>query len=646
MADPGGPALPELDEDSALRAILEGTSAETGGAFFAALVKNLAKALGTHGAWVTEYAEDRGKLRALAFWLDGEWVEDYEYVIRGTPCDEVVTGAELVHIPDKVIELYPQDPDFAKIGAVSYMGAPLLDVDGSVLGNLAALHTQPLPEEPRGQAILRIFAARASAEVQRLQAEAELLRREEKLNGLVDGAMDAIIELDPELEVTRANPAAARILGGGVHRIVGEGFGRFVSPASLAKLRSLIDDLDARPEGERQLWIAGGLDARRLDGAEFPAEATLSRFDVRRATFHTLILRSVDERLEAEKKIRSLTSETEYLRDEVRALRSFDEVIGDSAPMRQVLAQVHEVAETGATVLLLGETGTGKEVIARAIHAQSPRRGSPMIKVNCAAIPAALIESELFGHEKGAFTGATQRREGRFALAHGGSIFLDEIGDLPLELQGKLLRVLQEGEFEPLGSSTTRKVDVRVLAATNRDLQQAVSDKTFREDLYYRLNVFPIRLPPLRDRREDVGLLASAFALQFAQRMGRDCRDLSADCLRRLKAYSWPGNVRELQNVMERAVITSRGGDISLDRALPETDQGGAVEPLPEDRPGTRILKTKDLQKLERDNIALALETCGWRVSGPRGAARLLDMNASTLSSRMKSLGIKSPRQQ
>ena len=230
-----------------------------------------------------------------------------------------------------------------------------------------------------------------------------------------------------------------------------------------------------------------------------------------------------------------------------------------------------EVAATDATVLILGETGTGKEVIARSIHRTSRRHNKPLIKVNCAAIPATLIESELFGHEAGAFTGATKKRDGRFAMAHGGTIFLDEVGELPLDLQSKLLRVLQEGEFEPVGSSQTRKVDVRVLAATNRDLQRAIGEGKFREDLYYRLNVFPIELPPLRERRGDIGALAAAFAEKFAKSMGRSIEPLSADCIRRLEAYRWPGNVRELQNIIERAVITARDGKLNLDRALPES---------------------------------------------------------------------------
>jgi transcriptional regulator with GAF, ATPase, and Fis domain len=279
------------------------------------------------------------------------------------------------------------------------------------------------------------------------------------------------------------------------------------------------------------------------------------------------------------------------------------------------------------------------------IHTASDRADKALVVVNCAAIPAALIESEFFGHEKGAFTGATQRREGRFALADGGTIFLDEVGELPLDLQAKLLRVLQEGEFEPVGSSKTRKVDVRVVAATNRDLGQAVRDGKFREDLYYRLNVFPITVPPLRERGEDIALLASAFVKRFAERMGRAIAPLSPEDIRRLRGYSWPGNVRELQNVIERAVITARDDRLDLGRALPETTASAVLEaPAPPDETGSRIRTVREMEALEQQNILRALEVAGWRVAGEKGAARLLGMNASTLASRMKALGIKRPR--
>jgi transcriptional regulator with GAF, ATPase, and Fis domain len=307
---------------------------------------------------------------------------------------------------------------------------------------------------------------------------------------------------------------------------------------------------------------------------------------------------------------------------------------------------VEQVAETDATVLILGETGTGKELIARAIHARSPRRDRALVSVNCAAMPESLVESELFGHEKGAFTGATARREGRFAMADGGTIFLDEVGELPLHLQAKLLRVVQHSEFEPVGSSKTRRVDVRVIAATNRDLLQASRDGTFREDLYYRLNVFPLQVPPLRERAEDIPLLASAFAERYARRSGRTLEPLSESCIRRLQSYSWPGNVRELQNVIERAVIISRDGRLDLDRALPEEARVAAPSAAADwgDGDGPAIHTAREIEELERRNYRRALDAAGWKVAGEGGAAALLGMKPSTLSSRMKALGISRPQ--
>ena len=487
-----------LDVDASLRTILEGTATETGERFFAALVENLARALNTHGAWVTEYFAESRRLRALAFWMGGQWIHGWEMVVDGTPCEQVINQRCLIHIPDNLLDLYGNDPDVRAVGAASYMGMPLLDFDGKILGHLAVLDLRPMPKEPRAHALFQIFAARAAAELRRLRAEAQVHEREEKLGRLVNSAMDAIIELDQHLKVTRMNPAAEKAFGCVLGEVIGQNFGHFLVPDAREKLGNLIIDLDTRPEGQRYLWIPGGLKAVGASGEKFEAEATLSRFDLGREPFYTLILRNVNERLEAEQRIRSLTVETEYLREEIKELLNCDEIIGQSEPLLRLLHDVKEVSQTDATVLILGETGTGKELIAWAVHFASRRRDKPLVKVNCAAIPAALIESEFFGHEQGAFTGATKKRDGRFALAHGGTIFLDEVGELPIDLQVKLLRVLQEGEFEPVGSSQTRKVDVRVLAATNRDLQQAVRDGKFREDLYYRLNVFPIEVPPLR----------------------------------------------------------------------------------------------------------------------------------------------------
>jgi PAS domain S-box-containing protein len=638
------PPLQDIDVDAALRTILEGTATETGEQFFKALVKKLAAALNTHGAWVTEYFPESRRLKALAFWMGEQWLEGWEMVVDGTPCERVIDERCLIHIPDNLVEIYSNDPDVQAVGAASYMGMPLLDLNGAILGHLAVLDMRPMPHEPRAQVLFQIFAARAAAELRRLRVEAQVREREQKLGRLVGSAMDAIIEVDQHLQVTQMNPAAEKVFGCAAAEAAGRTFTHFLTADSREKLARLIIDLDTRPDGQRYLWIPGGLAATNDHGGSFQTEATLSRFDLEREPFYTLILRNVNERLEAEQKIRSLTVETEYLREEISSLVGADEIIGGSEALRKVLADVKEVAVTDATVLILGETGTGKELIAHAIHRSSRRRDRPLIKVNCATMPATLIESELFGHEQGAFTGATKKREGRFALAHGGTIFLDEVGELPLDLQSKLLRVLQEGEFEPVGSSQTRKVDVRVLAATNRDIESAARAGKFREDLYYRLNVFPIQVPPLRERRGDVGPLAGAFARKFAQRLGRSIEPLSDDCVRRLESYRWPGNVRELQNIVERAVITSRDGRLNLDRALPESVNAVAAAVANDSSTVQRVRTAKELEELERNNIIAALKSTEWKVAGENGAAQLLGVKPTTLSSRMKALGIERKR--
>jgi PAS domain S-box-containing protein len=630
-----------LDEETALRTILEGTATVTGERFFEALVENLSKALQTHAAWVTEYLSESRRLRALAFYLDGTFLKDWEMDIVGTPCEHVIEQARLIHFPDNLLNLFPIDPDVTGIKAASYLGMPLTDSTGKILGHLAVIDTRPMPREPRILAIFRIFASRASAELQRLHAESATREREQKLRRLVDSAMDAIIELDENLRVTRINPAAEKVFQCEATNLVGKDFCHSLAQNAREKLRILIHDLNTKPEGQRYLWIPGGLSALRTDDTEFPAEATLSQYQMEGRAFYTLILRNVNERLEAEQKIRSLTIETEFLKEELHELQHFGDILGNSPALLNVLRDIQQVADTEATVLLSGETGTGKEVMARAIHVNSRRRDHPFVKVNCAAIPATLIESEFFGHEQGAFTGATKRREGRFSLADGGTIFLDEIGELPFDLQGKLLRVLQEGEFEPVGSSHTKKVNVRVLAATNRDLQKEVQEGKFREDLYYRLNVFPIRLPPLRERGEDVVMLANTFVQHFAQRMGRDVAPLSPDSLRRLTTYHWPGNVRELQNVIERAVITAQNGQLNLDRALPDVEEKISSPHESFKQEAAPCIRTiQELEDFECQNILLALEQSGWKVSGEKGAAKLLGINSSTLASRMKALGI------
>ncbi len=323
-----------------------------------------------------------------------------------------------------------------------------------------------------------------------------------------------------------------------------------------------------------------------------------------------------------------LEEENVYLQEEVRTEAAFGDVVGQSPALLGVLASVRKVAKTDSTVLVTGETGTGKELIVRAIHGLSQRKDRLLVKVNCAALPAGVIESELFGHEKGAFTGALTRKVGRFELANRGTLFLDEVGDLPLELQAKLLRVLQDGEFERVGGTQTLKVNVRLIAATNRDLERAVSEERFRADLYYRLNVFPIVIPPLRKRAQDVPRLARHFAMLYASKMGKNVGPLNADVLDRLAAYNWPGNVRELQNVIERAVILSPKGRFELGDVV-----AAAAGLSPKQQ-------ARSLEEVERRHIVAVLEETGWRVSGERGAARILGLKRTTLEARMKKLEI------
>ncbi len=330
-----------------------------------------------------------------------------------------------------------------------------------------------------------------------------------------------------------------------------------------------------------------------------------------------------------------LAEEKAYLEEEVRTEHHFGDIVGENAALRGILQQVETVAPTDSTVLIRGETGTGKELIARAVHDLSPRKARTFVKLNCAAIPTGLLESELFGHEKGAFTGAICQRIGRFELAHQGTLFLDEVGDIPLELQPKLLRVLQEQEFERLGGTKTIRVDVRLVAATHRDLAQMIAEGRFRSDLYYRLNVIPVTLPPLRERRDDIPRLVRHFTQSFARRMGRRIETIPASVMDSLVHYPWPGNVRELQNVIERAVILSKGHTLQV----PAADLEAPSEPPAEPRGGT----ADTLTDAEREHILRVLKETNWVLGGLRGAAARLGMKRSTLHWTMKKLGISRP---
>ena len=372
-------------------------------------------------------------------------------------------------------------------------------------------------------------------------------------------------------------------------------------------------------------------------------------------------IRDITKRKQAEEALKEALAEVErlkerleaenvYLRSEVSGVHRYGRLVGRSEKIQKVLQQVEQVAGTDMTVLLLGETGTGKELVARAVHEKSGRRERPLVKVNCSALPGELIESELFGHEKGAFTGATARQAGRFELADGATIFLDEVAELPLRLQAKLLRVLQEGEFERVGSGKTIKVDVRVIAATNRNLAEAIRKERFRLDLYYRLNVYPIQLPPLRERVDDIELLAALFVAEAARRLGRTFDEIPRSVIEALRRYEWPGNVRELQNVIERAAVTSttavlqlpEGWAMPLRAAVPSgIPAAAAAAPM---SPGEDGMGESTLQQFHRKHILEVLNQTGWRIEGPRGAAVVLGLNPSTLRSRMQKLGIQKPK--
>jgi formate hydrogenlyase transcriptional activator len=335
-----------------------------------------------------------------------------------------------------------------------------------------------------------------------------------------------------------------------------------------------------------------------------------------------------------------LSEEKLYLEEEINTAYDFEQIIGSSPALKRILKQVATVAPTDSTVLLQGETGTGKEVIARAIHSLSLRRERTLVKINCAAIPMGLLESELFGHERGAFTGAIAQRIGRFELSNKGTLFLDEVGEIPQDLQPKLLRVLQEREFERLGSTRTISVDVRLIAATNRNLEQMVLERQFRDDLYYRLNVFPITIPPLRERQEDIPLLVRFFASKFARRMKRRIETIPAQSVAELQQYHWPGNIRELENVIERAVILSPGTELQIPLSEMKLQPKPAVTATPATRVDEGGAERSSLEAVEREHILRVLRETDWVVSGPSGAAATLGLKRTTLQARMKKLGI------
>jgi formate hydrogenlyase transcriptional activator len=633
-----------------LQAIVAGTSYATGQSFFESLVKNLALAIDVQFALVAEFDDANLLARPLAFWADGQFVANEPYALGGTPC-EVVVNRGYCHHDHGVAEQYPLDKTLNSLGLQSYLGVPLLDPMGKTLGHLAVFDRRPMPEALRRLYMFRIFAARAAAEIDRIGTLKRLADSEARYHNLFDMAPIPYVFEDTETRFIDANQAAMKLLGLQPEEVRGTVGMSLVAqtPENLEQLNQAFEDI--RQGRERSLLE---LELRRKDNGQPIWVQFWSRPDEKGEVTRTMII-DITARVLAERERERLSQENSYLREEIRSTHNFDEIAGASTALRTALEHVSAVANTDTTVLITGETGTGKELVARAIHATSMRHERPLIKVNCAALPATLVESELFGHEKGAFTGATARRAGKFELAHGGTIFLDEIGELPLDMQAKLLRVLQEKEFERVGGSEPLRVDVRVIAATNRDLAQAMAEKTFREDLYYRLCVFPVRIPPLRERQGDISVLAGKFVQQFSRQIGKEISGISKAALKRLESWHWPGNVRELRNIVERAVILARGPLLEIGEEILAVQRNtadsapGSAESMartdnekPDSIPKTPS-ESGGLRDVERQHILDVLQKTGWRIEGEKGAARILGMNPNTLRSRMKKLDLKRP---
>jgi len=556
--------------------------------------------------------------------------------LRGRRPEDVATADSAQRIREE------HRPCFRRTGRLDNVPVEFQTADGTIL-ELLVTSTAEYDESGLFLHSLSVFTE--------LSDRARLERRYRDLYQATPAMLHTI---DPEGRLTDVSDHWLDKLGYTRDEVLGRSILEFMTDASRAPLvgrvREIINAGDIR-NVPRQMVTRNG------EVREVLLSSHTER-DARQAVVRTLVAsKDVTKRNRAEARLKEaygeiarlkeeLERERDYLREEVRVSMNFGRVVGGSPALLAMLARIEAVADTPASVLILGETGTGKELVAHAIHARSSRTNAPLVKVNCASISDELFESEFFGHVRGAFTGAHRDRVGRFQLADGGTIFLDEVGEIPLALQGKLLRVLQEKEFERVGDETTRMVDVRVIAASNKDLEKAVEAGEFREDLYYRLSVFPVQVPPLRRRGDDVVQLAVHFLQQVCREFGRPCPPITqaqADALRR---YPWPGNVRELKNVIERAVILSTGDNLRLDLSLPEAVVGvsGAPAAVPsagvmrEARPFLTEIQMRDQQ---RNNLVAALEAADWRVAGKGGAADLLGIRPSTLADRIRSFQIR-----
>jgi PAS domain S-box-containing protein len=480
----------DVRDGGLLRTLAGATSALAGDEFFRALVQSLARGLGIRWAFVAENLP-KSRIRSLAFWDTEEFGMDFERDLVGTPCQKVIEG-QICHIPERFSEAFPADEGLIRLGAVSYLGMPARDSKGCVIGQLAAFDDKPMPKGLIEPAVFEIFANRVGVELERKRdfAALQFLNREseERYRDLFDEAPFAYVHEGVDSRFIRANRAAMRILGIKPEEVAGT-YGKSFVPDTPEAQHRLNHALEAMGRGVDTEGVV--LELRRKDNDKPVWIRQWSHPEPSRAYTRTMFI-DITQSVLMEQEQARLQAQNAYLQDEIQSEHNFDEIVGNSPALLNALRQVDQIAPTDSTALILGETGTGKELIARAIHDRSPRRSHPLVKVNCGALSPGLVESELFGHVKGAFTGALTNRDGRFKLADHGTLFLDEVGELPMETQTKLLRVLQEQEFEPLGASKTVKVDVRVIAATNRDLDLAMREGKFRRELYYRLNVVPL----------------------------------------------------------------------------------------------------------------------------------------------------------
>jgi len=654
----------------------------TGLPFFRALVQQLCAVLHVRYAFVAECLPNL-RARSRAFWNGDGLGEDFEYDLPGTPCLEVARG-RTYHCPARLPEVFPDDTGMIALGTQSYLGVPLLDSSHRVIGHLVIFDTKPMPADSPTLTVMELFASRAGAELERVRVAEELQARDQELKTLLDvnvaigrhlkrddlfGALASclrtVLKTDHfgiELPIegqrlqghlmsprgSKPEPTQSTVLPaeGTACNWVIQHHQWFVAHGrdELRDRFPVTFEVMARERMESLCALPLTTDERVLGALFFMAAQKGAYAAVRRELLDQVasaVAVALDGCLAHEEVQRlrdQLQVENRYLQEEIRAEHNFHEIVGKSPVVLAMLQRIEQVAPSESTVLLLGETGTGKEVVARALHDRSRRRDRPFVKVNCAALSAGLVESELFGHVKGAFTGALTHRDGRFKVASSGTILLDEVGEVPRETQVKLLRVLQEREFEPIGSSKSLRTDVRVIAATNRDLAEAVRIGTFRSDLFYRLNVVPITVPPLRERPTDIPLLVTFFLERYAKRLGKQIDRVSEEVMNRLCSYAWPGNVRELQNVIERAVILSPGLALVLDHEL-QSAPSGSREPADLGRPSSL-----SLEEMERRHILSVLATTAGVIEGPKGAATILNLHPNTLRSRMQKLGIRRPR--